>query len=66
MPIFESSAHGDLFVEYNVVLPATISQRTRRSEFFYYYVGLFHLDLGCLVCSHILFLRSIELFADGV
>lgn len=31
MPVFESSDHGDLFVEYNVVLPIEISSQTRRS-----------------------------------
>lgn len=32
MPIFEKSMHGDLFVEYNVVLPIEISTQTRRSK----------------------------------
>jgi DnaJ-related protein SCJ1 len=30
MPLFESFGHGDLFVEYNVVLPVEISTQTRR------------------------------------
>lgn len=33
MPHFESSGHGDLFVEYIVVLPTEISPQTRRSEY---------------------------------
>ncbi|KAG6813911.1 hypothetical protein H0H92_005760 [Tricholoma furcatifolium] len=32
MPIFEQSTHGDLFVEYNVVLPVEIPPQTRRSK----------------------------------
>jgi len=32
MPEFERSSHGDLFVEYNVVLPSELSMHTRRSE----------------------------------
>ncbi|KAG6820943.1 hypothetical protein H0H93_009179 [Arthromyces matolae] len=37
MPIFEQSTHGDLFVEYNVVLPLEISPQSRRklAEAFY-------------------------------
>ncbi|KAG6873950.1 hypothetical protein C0995_008989 [Termitomyces sp. Mi166 len=30
MPVFERSTHGDLFIEYNVVLPVEISPQTRR------------------------------------
>ncbi|KAG6908330.1 hypothetical protein DXG01_005241 [Tephrocybe rancida] len=30
MPVFEQSAHGDLFIEYNVVLPVDIPPQTRR------------------------------------
>ncbi|KAH8831905.1 hypothetical protein DL96DRAFT_1524837 [Flagelloscypha sp. PMI_526] len=30
MPIFEQTGHGDLFIEYNVVLPGEISAQTRR------------------------------------
>jgi len=33
MPEFERSSHGDLYVEYNVVLPLELSTRTRRSEY---------------------------------
>lgn len=34
MPHFERSGHGDLFVEYNVVLPIEIPPQTRRSTYF--------------------------------
>ncbi|KAF8896370.1 hypothetical protein BD779DRAFT_1433142 [Infundibulicybe gibba] len=30
MPVFQQSAHGDLFVEYNVVLPVELPPQTRR------------------------------------
>jgi len=30
MPIFEGHGHGDLFVEFNVVLPTVISEDTRK------------------------------------
>lgn len=33
MPEFERSTHGDLFIEYNVVLPLEISPQTRHSKF---------------------------------
>jgi DnaJ-class molecular chaperone len=33
MPIFEGHGHGDLYVEFNVVLPATLSTDTRSSTF---------------------------------
>jgi DnaJ-class molecular chaperone len=33
MPLFERSGHGDLFIEYNVVLPTTLTPQTRRSEY---------------------------------
>jgi len=33
MPEFERSSHGDLYVEYNVVLPLELSTHTRRSEY---------------------------------
>lgn len=34
MPLFERpTSHGDLFVEYNVVLPTKLSQETRQSAF---------------------------------
>jgi DnaJ-related protein SCJ1 len=32
MPIFEKDSHGDLFIEYNVVLPTELTTKTRRSE----------------------------------
>jgi hypothetical protein len=32
MPVFERSSNGDLFVEYNVVLPMEVSPDLRRSE----------------------------------
>lgn len=32
MPIFEGSGDGDLFVEYNVVLPVELSNDMRRSK----------------------------------
>jgi DnaJ-class molecular chaperone len=32
MPEFERSTRGDLFIEYNVVLPTEISPQLRRSE----------------------------------
>lgn len=32
MPHFQSSSYGDLFVEYNVVLPIELSFDTRRRE----------------------------------
>lgn len=35
MPHFEQPTYGDLYVEYNVVLPVEISAQTRRSEWFY-------------------------------
>ena len=34
MPIHDQSSHGDLFVEYNVVLPVELNSQTRRSEYF--------------------------------
>ena len=33
MPIFERSSRGDLFVEYNVVLPMEVGPELRRSKF---------------------------------
>lgn len=36
MPLFEQSGHGDLFIEYNVVLPVELSSDTRRSKTRYY------------------------------
>lgn len=34
MPLFDNhNLHGDLYVEYNVVLPVEISSHTRRSKF---------------------------------
>jgi DnaJ-class molecular chaperone len=33
MPIFLQSGHGDLYVEYNVVLPVELNANLRRSEF---------------------------------
>lgn len=32
MPIFEGHGHGDLFIEFNVVLPERISPELRKSE----------------------------------
>lgn len=32
MPIFEGPGHGDLFIEFNVVLPERISPELRKSE----------------------------------
>jgi DnaJ-related protein SCJ1 len=32
MPVFEHSTHGDLFVEYNVVLPTALSKDAKQSE----------------------------------
>lgn len=32
MPISGQSSHGDLFIEYNVILPVELSQQTRRSK----------------------------------
>ena len=32
MPIFEGHGHGDLFIEFNVVLPERISPDLRKSE----------------------------------
>lgn len=32
MPDLEKSTHGDLFIEYNVVLPTDISSQMRKSE----------------------------------
>lgn len=32
MPIFQGSGHGDLFVEYNVVLPTTLAPSLRKSK----------------------------------
>lgn len=32
MPLFEQSGHGDLFIEYNVVLPVELSSDMRQSE----------------------------------
>jgi DnaJ-related protein SCJ1 len=31
MPEHQRSTHGDLFIEYNVVLPSTLSQDMKRS-----------------------------------
>lgn len=37
MPIFRSPTdHGDLYVEYNVVLPAEISPETKKRAFFFF------------------------------
>lgn len=33
MPIYQQSGFGDLFIEYNVVLPVEISSHARRSMF---------------------------------
>jgi len=33
MPVPEKSTHGDLFVEYNVILPLELSPQLRRSKF---------------------------------
>lgn len=44
MPHFEKPTYGDLYVEYNVVLPIEISPQTRRSECFY---SLHYLQLTC-------------------
>jgi DnaJ-related protein SCJ1 len=32
MPIFEGQGHGDLFIEFNVVLPERISPELRKSQ----------------------------------
>lgn len=32
MPIFESDSHGDLYVEYKVVLPLELSPKMRRGK----------------------------------
>jgi len=32
MPVFEGHGHGDLFIEFNVVLPEQISPELRKSE----------------------------------
>ena len=57
MPIFESSRHGDLFVEYNVVLPTEMSQKTRRSKF---------LDPSSLIVLQIyLILELVDAFLEG-
>jgi len=32
MPMFEGHGHGDLFIEFNVVLPERISPELRKSE----------------------------------
>jgi DnaJ-class molecular chaperone len=32
MPTFQKSTHGDLYVEYNVVLPVELPVHMRRSE----------------------------------
>ena len=40
MPSYESaSIRGDLFIEYNVVLPMEVSQDARRSLYFLYLQG---------------------------
>lgn len=45
MPIYGGSDHGDLFVEYNVVLPMEISPQTRRSKFL-----IFLLNFDMFLC----------------
>lgn len=35
MPLFEQSGHGNLYVEYNVVLPVKLGPDMRRSKFCY-------------------------------
>lgn len=35
MPLFEQSGHGNLYVEYNVVLPVELNPDTRRSKAHY-------------------------------
>ena len=32
MPIFEHSSHGDLFVEYSVVLPVEVDPKLKHSK----------------------------------
>jgi hypothetical protein len=32
MPVYEHSSYGDLFVEYNVILPVSLSNDAKRSE----------------------------------
>lgn len=32
MPVFEGNGHGDLFVEYNIVLPTSLTPELRRSK----------------------------------
>jgi DnaJ-class molecular chaperone len=34
MPIFEGTGHGDLYVEYNVVLPSSLNSDLKQSESF--------------------------------
>ncbi len=34
MPVYGESRYGDLYVEYNVVLPQTLSPTVKRSELF--------------------------------
>lgn len=45
MPNFESSTHGDLFVEYNVVFPITLSQKMRRKLMEAFQEGTTHDEL---------------------
>lgn len=32
MPVFEESGHGDLYIEYNVVLPNSLSPQMRKRK----------------------------------
>ena len=40
MPIYGESAYGDMYVEYNVVLPNSLSPEMKRSELFMFPVFL--------------------------
>jgi hypothetical protein len=54
MPIFEQSSHGDLFVEYNVVLPIELDPELRRSESRYVFHDYFNYDTSWLDLTTVL------------
>lgn len=66
MPEFERSSHGDLFIEYNVVLPLELSTQTRRSASFRPFGSLFlpSSPSCCLPFRITSFLMAVDLDTD--
>ena len=49
MPIYESTGYGDLYVEYNVILPSELSSEMRSSESL---IALHRPDAELITTSH--------------